>query len=106
MADPDGPDEPQMQTVPNPAYVALQGLRDDVVAVQDTLGTALHSAATLMHGGDAWTGPTAATAWTEEVSGRDQRLPGLVTQVLHAIDAEMASTAKTMERPLNRGMMI
>jgi hypothetical protein len=106
MGEPHDPDKPEMTTVPNPAYVALKQLHDDVVAVQDTLGKALHSPATLMHGGDAWTGPTTAKAWAEEVSGRDQRLPGLVHQVLHAIEAELSSTAKTMERPMNRGMVM
>jgi hypothetical protein len=104
MGDPAKPDEPQMVTVPNPAYTALKDLHDDVVAAQDTLGKALKTPAQLMHSGDAWTGPTTAKAWGEEVAGRDQSLPGLVQQILHAIESEMSSTPQTMERPMNRGM--
>ena len=104
MGDPEQPETPEMVTVPNPAYTALADLHRDVLAVQGTLGKALHTPATLMHSGDAWTGPTTATAFAEDVSGRDQRLPGLVDQVLHAIESEMAGTPKTMERPMNRGM--
>ena len=106
MGDPQEPEEPQMMTVANPSYVALKELHEDVLAAQDSLGKALHSPANLMHSGDAWTGPTAAKAWTEEVSGRDQRLPGLVSQILHAIEVEMSSMPQTVERPMNRGMMI
>ncbi len=105
MSDPKEPPVPTTQTVPNPAYAALKALHDDVVAAQYSLSNALKSAADQMHNGTAWTGPTAAKAWTEDVSGRDQRLPGLVQQILHAVEDEMASTPKTTERPLNRGQL-
>ena len=105
MSDPEGQPEPTMQTVPNPAYTALKSLRDDVVAAQHSLSTALRSAADQMQNGTAWTGPTAAKAWSEDVSGRDQRLPGLVQQILQAVEDEMAATPQTTERPLNRGRM-
>lgn len=101
---PESPEQPKTVTVPNPHYTELQDLHKDVLAVQHTIGKALHTSAQLMHGGSAWTGPTAAKSFAEEVSGRDQRLPGLVNQILSAIEAEMASTPQTMERPMNRGM--
>lgn len=107
MGDPaqsDQHDQPETQMVPNPAYTALKALRDDVEAAQDSLAHALKGPADLMHGQSAWTGPTAAKAFAGEVSGRDQRLPGLVRQVLDAVDDKMASTPKEVERPLNRGM--
>ena len=104
--DPNEPPEPTTQMVPNPAYTALKSLHDDVVAAQQSLSTALKAAADQMHNGTAWTGPTAAKAWTEEVSGRDQRLPGLVTQILHAVEDEMAATPHEVERPINRGLLM
>lgn len=102
MAD---PQEPRTQMIANPAYTTLQTLRNDVVAAQDSLAQALKTPAQLMQGREAWTGPTAATRFTEEVSGRAQRLPGLVQQILAAVDDEMARTPKQLERPLNRGML-
>ena len=82
MADPSQPEQPTTHMVANPAYLDLKALHDDVEAAQDTLAQALKGPADLMHGREAWTGPTAAKAFTEEISGRDQRLPGLVRQIL------------------------
>ncbi len=106
MADPSQPAQPTTHMVANPAYLELKALHDDVEAAQDTLAQALKGPADLMHGRDAWTGPTAAKAFTEEISGRDQRLPGLVRQILDAVEDEMARTPKEVERPLNRGMLM
>ena len=106
MGDPSQPDQPKTHMVPNPDYAALKALHDDVEAAQDSLAQALKGPADLMHGQDAWTGPTAAKAFTDEVSGRDQRLPALVRQVLEAVEDKMASTPKEVERPLNPGMRV
>ena len=99
MSDPNKHPEPTMLTVPNPAYAALKSLHDDVLASQHLLSTALKSAADQMHNGTAWTGPTAAKAWTEDVSGATSACPGLVQQILHAVEDEMAATPTGVRAP-------
>lgn len=98
------PDEPKTYQVANPAYVELEQLKTAVEGAQDSLKTALRSASALMQGGDAWTGPTTATTFAQEIQGRDQQLPGLVGQVLQAVEDALADCEPTLTRPLNRGM--
>jgi hypothetical protein len=105
VGDPSQPDTPTTHMVPNPEYTALKALHDEVEGAQYSLSHALQGPAELMAGRDAWTGPTTAKAFAEDVSGRDQRLPGLVRQILEAVEDKMASTPKEVERPLNRGMI-
>lgn len=96
--------EPKTHEVPNPDYAALEALKTAVQGAEHSIGTALKSAAAQMTGGSAWTGPTAATDFTQEIEGRSNKLPGLVQQILSAVEDEMASTPKTVTRPLNAGM--
>jgi hypothetical protein len=98
------PDEPTTVEVANPDYTALTSLRSAVLDAQDSLATALDAAAQQMQNGSAWTGPTAATAFAGEITGRSSRLPGLVHQVIAAVDAEIASTPRTITRPVNHGI--
>jgi len=100
-----GPDELTTMEVANPHYTALTSLRSAVLDAQDSLAKALDSPAEQMNNGTAWTGPTAATTFTSEVSGRKERLPGLVEQVLTAVDDEIAATPRTVTRPINPGML-
>jgi len=98
---------PEQQTtveVANPDYVELVALRSAVLDAEGTLGKALDAAAQQMHAGTAWTGPSAATAFAGEITGRSSRLPGLVAQVVNAVEAEIAVTPRTITRPLGHGM--
>ena len=101
MADPEAPTTVE---VANPDYTRLTSLRTSVLDAQDSLAKALDAATQQMHDGTAWTGPTAATAFTAEISGRSSRLPGLVHQILAAVDAEIAVTPRTVTRPLPHGV--
>ncbi|MGY2875975.1 hypothetical protein ACVW00_003165 [Marmoricola sp. URHA0025 HA25] len=98
------PQEPATVEVANPDYTALTSLRSAVLDAQDSLGKALDAATRQMHDGSAWTGPTAATAFAGEIAGRSGRLPGLVQQVLTAVEAEIATTPPTVTRPVNHGV--
>ena len=98
------PEEPTTVEVANPDYTALTSLRSAVLAAQDSLAKALDAATQQMQAGTAWTGPTAATAFTSEISGRSSRLPGLVHQIVAAVDAEIAATPRTVTRPVHHGM--
>ena len=98
------PDEPTTVEVANPHYTALTSLRSAVVDAQDSLAKALDSPTEQMHNGTAWTGPTAATEFSGEISGRKGRLPGLVQQILTAVDDEIAITPRTVTRPINRAL--
>jgi len=101
MADPESPTTVE---VANPDYTALIGLRSSVLDAQDSLAKALDAATRQMHDGTAWTGPTAATAFAGEIAGRSSRLPGLVHQILAAVDAEIAQTPRTVTRPIPHGV--
>lgn len=98
------PEEQATVEVVNPHYTALTGLRSAVLDAQDSLAKALDPATRQMHDGTAWTGPTAATTFAAEIAGRSSRLPGLVQQILGAVDAEIATTPPTVTRPANRGV--
>lgn len=97
-------DAPTTYEAANPDWVALDNLLHAVQAAQHSLATALTPATQTMSGGSAWTGPTAAKAFTTEIEGRDGRLPGLVQQIVQAVEDELAVTHKTVTRPINRGM--
>jgi hypothetical protein len=98
------PEEPTTVEIANPDYTALVSLRSAVLDAQESLAKALDAATQQMNDGTAWTGPTAATAFTAEISGRSARLPGLVQQVLAAVEAEIALTPHTVTRPANRAL--
>lgn len=93
-----GPDDDMIE-VANPHYTALKSLYDDVEAARPTLAKALNTPASLMQDGSAWTGPTTATTFKQDVTERDRSLPGHVDKILDAIDTEMRNTAKTVKRP-------
>ena len=98
------PEEPTTVEVTNPDYTALTALRSAVLDARDSLARALDAPTEQMHAGTAWTGPTAATAFTGEISGRKGRLPGLVAQVLDAVEQELAHTPRTVTRHVHPGV--
>lgn len=98
------PEEPTTIEVANPDYTALTRLRSAVLDARDSLARALDAPTEQMHAGTAWTGPTAATAFTGEISGRKARLPSLVSQLVDAVDQELAHTPRTVTRALHPGV--
>lgn len=95
------PEQPITVEIANPDYAALTSLRAAVLDAGDSLAHALDAATEQMHAGTAWTGPTAATRFAGEISGRRARLPGLVAQLLDAVDEELAHTPRTVMRPVH-----
>lgn len=100
------PEEPRTVEVANPDYEDLKQLKEDISGARSTLESSLKRPADAMHDGSAWTGPTAAKAFTQEISGRADQIPGLVSQLVEAVETEMASTPKTITKaahPLPNG---
>ena len=100
------PEEPSTHEVPNPDYEDLQQLKNDISGARSTMESSLKRPADAMHDGSAWTGPTAAKAFTQEISGRADDIPGLVTQLVEAVETELANTPKTITKaahPLPNG---
>jgi 3-oxoacyl-ACP reductase-like protein len=77
--------------VGNPAKAELTRLRGEVSAAREGIATALDAAAAKMGDGKTWTGPTAATNWASEVTGRKKSLPSWIDAVLQQIDAQLRS---------------
>lgn len=86
------PDEPAADPmVGNPARAELTRLRGEVASAREGIATALDAAAAKMGDGKTWTGPTAATNWAAEVTGRKKNLGSWVDSVLRQIDAQLRS---------------
>lgn len=100
------PEEPRTYEVANPDYEDLQQLKEDISGARDSMVNALKRPSQTMQDGSAWTGPTAAKAFAQEISGRADEIPGLVSQLVQAVETEMANTPKTLTRtahPLPHG---
>jgi len=90
VALPDDPAAPEAM-VPNPQRAELTRLRGEIAAARSGIATALDAAAKKMADGKTWTGPTAATNWAAELTGRKKNLGPWIDAVLTQIDAKLRS---------------
>jgi hypothetical protein len=81
-------DEPQMMR--NRRYEVLEELLE--LARQAGIAEALDRPFQIMSDGDAWTGPTKATEFTEDIGHRRGDLVDIAEQLIEEIDAELQVT--------------
>ena len=79
------------QLVPNPEYRDLLELRDQIKQAMPGIRSALDQPAADLGGGTVWTGPV-AEAFSQEVTGRKQRLATLVATLLAGVEARLRTT--------------
>ncbi|WP_166354918.1 hypothetical protein [Phytoactinopolyspora limicola] len=77
---------------PNPAHEALTEMLERAEGLQDDINEALDDAVGIMESGDAWTGPTTAAAFLDDLEDRQRDLPSLAEHLVDDIRSALQST--------------
>ncbi|WP_166350932.1 hypothetical protein [Phytoactinopolyspora limicola] len=75
----------QDDMVPNPEHTALSEILSMAQGLEEDIAEALDDAFRIMDSGEAWTGPTTATTFLEDLGYRKDDLPRLAERLVEDI---------------------
>lgn len=85
--------------MPNPRHEALQELLTTAEGKQEAIAEALKDAHRIMDEGEAWSGPSTAKTFLEDLGYRHEDLPGLAQQLVDDIADALSSTPEEIHKP-------
>ncbi|AYY12464.1 hypothetical protein EF847_06840 [Actinobacteria bacterium YIM 96077] len=88
---------------PNPAHGAIEEILQDAEAVQADIAEALDEAHRIMNDGEAWTGPTTAQAFLDELEERKGNMPRLAERLVEDIRDALNNTPEEVPSTTSGG---